>query len=193
MIESGASNEELELFANNAITSYQIQRLGLTGAQKESMEDLSQYEGLNEEEEIYIKKFYSEYYANRTNIPEDFRLLNTKDLLAESSRINNNRNNDVYEVARKRGLLSYLGDDTNMIEKRLSTEMDDDDLNWEKVYSFLGYEDALNYIIESSLRELVNGGLDSRLTMIRFHVKMERLRIADKRRTDESTRGSKAK
>jgi hypothetical protein len=170
--DNGVTLENCKKFANNAITHRQITENNWTRAQGLDMEYREYEDQLNEDELIYIKKFYNEMYANRIYIPEDYRLVNNEDMIKESNRINNRRNRDLMEVKGNRGQLDSLTE-ANVNHVKINI---DDSQDWHCVYDMFGYEFAMNFIIDSFIDELNCIELDKRLTAIRFYIKMNKLK-----------------
>lgn len=163
------SDENCRIFANNAMTDMQV-RQTYSFSQNQDMDYKDYVHKLNATEKAFIEKFYAEMYANRIYIPSTERLLNTAEMIKESNRINNARSRDLFAVGAKRGIL--LNIDDRQLSKHAAIEKND----WEQVYSNYGYEEALAFIIEETIDELKMKGLDQALTLVRFHIKMNRLK-----------------
>lgn len=174
MVKDEENINDINVWVNNVLTNRQI-KTARTIAGDEAKKEYKEYEHLlNEDELRWIKKFYCEMYDNGVhNIPEDFRLLKTEEMIKESNRHRNNSNNDIYEVSARQGTLLEL--DENRYE--------DEDLEygWEQVYSCFGHEPALNCIIDECLDELSVKNFDKRLSLVRFYIKMNRLRLSHNR------------
>lgn len=169
--DDSVSFEECKAYADNAITHRQISG-GWSYSQAEDMEYQEYIHELSEEDQIWIKKFYHEMYANRLGFPEDYRILTTEELMKESNRINNMRNRDLYNVKRNRGQIELLDDYEILTRKDDKTEYDDMIAILEK----FGYEEAVQFAIDGSIEELDQSHLDKRLTMVRFYVKLNMLK-----------------
>lgn len=172
MIRNKENIEEINIFVNDAITKRQLCRTHVYTDSLENMEFEQYADQLSPEELQWVKKFYYEMYGNAIyNAPKDFRLLKTDELIKQSNRIRNRSKTDAYVVSKTAGKLYYTEDNNGLmpdIEK-------EDGLSWELVYTYYGYEQALDFIIQETLKELQAGGLDPRLTLVRFYIKMERL------------------
>lgn len=164
--------ENCEIFANNAITHRQITEGTWSINQSEDMEYKEYIDQLNEEEQVFIKKFYNEMYANRVYVPADYRLLQSEEMIKESNRINNMRNRDMFEVKKRRNQLDSIEDKPNYDMQ----ELNDDDIDWHQILDMFGYESAVNFIIDQSIDEFRHEALDKRLILIRFYVKMNKLK-----------------
>lgn len=186
MVDKKRPVTEINAFLNNAITDKQIKTTKLLSSDEALMEFREYEKKLTPDELQWVQKFYYEMYGNAVyNVPKNYRLLKTKDMLKESNRIRNTTKSDIYDRALKSGKLSSI-EDSNIDELDIDVE-----INWEQIYSFFGYEAALNFLIDECLDELKIRPLDQRLTLIRYYVKMNRLRIEEMR--DKRIRREKKK
>lgn len=175
MIKNKEPVDDINMFVNREITVKQIRGTKLLAAEEAMMEYKSYEDKLNDEEKLLVKKFYYELYGNAIyNVPEDFRLLKTKEMIKESNRNRNMKRTDMFDVAEKRHLMDSL--------ERHERELEKDEAgggDWESVYNYFGYEPALNFLIEACEDELKIKTLDIRLTLIRFYINMDKLRIVN--------------
>lgn len=159
-----------KIFANNAITSRQIAEKTYSLNQSEDMEYREYIDQLSPEDQIWVRKFYNEMYANRIFIPEENRIIQSEEMLKESNRINNMRNRDLFEVKKNRRQLDSL--ENPMVFDEIAEE----DLDWHVILDMFGYEEAMNFIMDQTFEELSHNGLDERLTLVRFYIKMNKLK-----------------
>lgn len=164
--------DNCQIFANNAITHRQITEGTWSINQSDDMEYKDYIDQLNEEEQVFIRKFYNEMYANRIYVPEDYRLLQTEEMIKESNRINNMRNRDLFEVKKKRGQLDSLEDKPKYDMQQIT----DEDVDWHQILDMFGYESAVNFIIDQCIDEFQHDALDKRLILVRYYVKMNKLK-----------------
>jgi len=137
--------------------------------QKE-MEYVDYIDDLDEREQLYIKQFYNEFYNKGFyKIPEDERILNTESMLKEARRINNSLDRDC------------LGGSINLDYINSAQATPEGEETWEDIFKTLGYMPALNAILEASLIEVNHKQIDNKTVLVRFYVKMERLRKMNQR------------
>lgn len=192
MLEEMVANREplddINRFVNNALTIKQVNSTKMLSTDTDKMEFREYYNELTPEDQLWIKKFYYERYANAIyNIPKDYLLHNTEELIKESNRIRNNAKGDMYDLAERLHLLD------NFIEERLIPDDLDDTTDWETIFKYKGHKDALDFLIKECLEELKVKHFDPKLALVRFYIKMNRLRIVTnrdnrnpKRKSDEA-------
>ena len=196
-LQEMVKNEEpiniISIFVNNAITKRQIKTAKLLDAEQAAMEYKEYEHRLSEDEKLWVQKFYYEMYGNAIyNVPKDYRLLQTKEMIQESNRNRNNFKSDIFDIASKKEVLESLSIEENALrymgeaEKTLSSNEESRD--WEDVFMCFGYEASLNFLIGQCIEELKVKTLDNRLTLIRFYIKMNRLRLSNNREIRNPTR-----
>ena len=137
---------------------------------RREMEYCEYIDTLSPEDQEYIKQFYHEYYnKGSVALEENERILKTDDMIKEARRVNNSLYRDAYSYTDNRDMLNYL-EDAGTVEQATPIE------SWENVYKFKGYEGALNYILQMAAAEIENKKLNTTSTLIRFYIRMERLR-----------------
>lgn len=142
---------------------------------KREMEFIEYLDSLNPEDQEYVKQFYYEYYnKGSANIPEDQRLLSTKKMISEAHRTANSLYRDAFNYTKNRDMLAYLEDESN----ELNYERPGD---WQAVFVARGYEAALETIVNEALAELENKQLQTKNSLIRFYIRMDRLRRLNNR------------
>jgi len=161
-----------KIFANNAITARQVVENKWRPSVHKDMEYLEYADQLNDEELLFAKKFYNEMYANRIYVPPENRLLQSDEMIKESNRINNNRNRDLFEVKQTRGQLNDI--DSIDYDTPL-TEMEDG-VDVISVLEAFGYEYAVEFLIDTCLKQLEEKDLDKRLTLVRYYVNMVKIK-----------------
>ena len=126
------------------------------------------------EQRQMVIKFYKEFHkADFYNDEED--IIKDPEMRKEAVRNHNMNNRDAFNVAHKQGMLS------SMTSKDEFMEAASDDWDWQGEYKENGYEAAVNCILEQTVRDLQNKKLDIKVTLIRFHSKMNELYRTDKR------------
>lgn len=123
---------------------------------------------LNKEEREWVEQFYYEEYGNGMYHTED-PILVTEEQLKEARRNHNSIHRDAFNAARKAGQLEELSDEDRQFMEDASDEWD-----WQNAFKTMGYEAAVNIIFNQTAKELQV--IDTKTTLIRFYVKMERLR-----------------
>ena len=174
MVKKKESLDDINVFVNGAMTNKQINNTVKFSMEEAKLEYKEYEDKLNPEELKWVQKFYAEMYCNNLySIPKDYRLLKTKEMVKESNRIRNSRKTDMFEIGIKAGKLEPL--DSHQLSET------DEEVDWETVYSLFGHECSLNFLIDECMSELKAKSLDTRLTLVRFYIKMNRLRLAHNR------------
>ena len=129
---------------------------------------------LDEKELAYIRKFYREYeradlYGEEDNILEG-------DMRKEAIHKHNAKNLDA---------INKIGLHDKFKEESTKEFMEDasDDWRWMDTYKTLGYKYAVDDVINQAIENLDNKYLDKRVTLLKYHVKMNKLRILNNRQT----------
>lgn len=143
------------------------------GWDKEYEEYLAQ---LSPEEREYVKKFYAEYYR-ADFYGEEENIITDPVMKSEVIREKNSmQRNDALTIAEKLGKL----DELSGTEEQFMDEASDH-WEWNDVYKVLGYEAAVDCILNQALVNLENKTIDGKITLMRFWSKMNELYRVDKR------------
>ena len=151
-------------------------------AVRDELEYIDYIDKLDPQDQEYVKQFYYEYYGKGGyNIPEEERILTIGEMIKEANRVNNSLDRDAFSRSKSRKRLDYLEDqyEPNVVD-------DDRDLDWEDIFTASGYEAALKKIMDDSIDDLINSTLEYDVILVRFYVKMDRLRKMNNR--DQVTR-----
>ena len=137
---------------------------------RREMEYCEYIDQLDDNEKEYIKQFYHEYYnKGSTGLAKKERLLVTEDMIQDARRVNNSLYRDGFTYTKNRNMLEYIENDEN-------ADSESNVITWEMAFNLYGYEAALNCIVDNAVFELSNKKLTPVYTLIRFYIRMERLR-----------------
>lgn len=193
MLQSGQSLDEINIYVNDCIVGKTKKRITdrviepFQQAKKkylpvskyppsvrqemEYTEYIKEVEKKDPKAAEWAKQFYHEYYTKGGyQIEEKDRIIKDKDLRKEANRNNNILMRDALVRSRNRQNLYP-------IEDRQETASDDyTEYTWEDIFRVHGYEAAVKQIVEEAKEEFEINKLDLTQMLVRFYIKMERLR-----------------
>lgn len=125
---------------------------------------------LDEKEKAYIRQFYREYYKADFYGDTDNHIIEGGSMKKEAIHNHNAKNNDAINQMSLQD--PYLDRETKEFMEDAS-----DDWEWMDTYKVLGYPYAIDQILNQTLTNLDNKFINKKHTLIKYHIKMDKLRI----------------
>lgn len=143
--------------------------------------EYTEYESkLTAEEKKFIRKFYREWYMTDFYREEE-NIIKDKKVKSEAIRNKYALNNDAINKGAKAGLLSNLSD-TDKAFMEDASDAWEEEFSLEEAFQEEGYEFCVDHLMEETIEMIGNKYLDLKLTLAKFYIKMNKLRIIRGRR-----------
>jgi len=147
-------------------------------SKRDIFEYMNYIDQLSPKEKEYIKKFYNElYYADIYNPDvENINDISDPEVKKEIVRATYSRQNDVMGNSSK-AKVKYGNKNKEQFMEDASDEWE-----WKDGYAEGGYELAVKFIFNQTLKDLDNNKVDKTTTLLRFYTKMSKLRRMKERK-----------
>lgn len=129
---------------------------------------------LDEKEKAYARKFFREYHKAEFYGDTKDHIIVEDDIRKEAIHNHNAKNLDA---------INKIGSHNPFLDESTKEFMEDasDDWEWMDTYKLLGYKCAVDIILNQAITNIQNKYVDTKMSLIKFHLKMDKLRILNNR------------